>query len=112
MGRRPVGVLVSVDHERAEGAEKHVAAQEDQNQPHDSLQRRLDGRCNGEPERNHPGARGEERGGVPGAPERAEDAGSDDTALSGHQRRDRGDVVGVERVAEPEEQPEPEGGDQ
>jgi hypothetical protein len=48
---------------------------------------------------------------VAGAPERTEEARPDDPALARDQRRDRGDVVGVHRVPETQEQAESEGGD-
>ena len=107
MGHAVVRVLVSVDAEPADGAEKHVAAQEDEDQADRPLQRLLDPGGDRELEGDDGDAGAQQRERVAGAPERAEETGPDEPALARDQRRDRRHVVGVESVPETRSMPSP-----
>jgi hypothetical protein len=105
-----VGVLATLDEEPAEGAEEHMAAQQDQNRADHSLQRILQSRGDRDLEGDDSDAGAQERERVASTPERAEEARPYEPALSRYERRHCRDVISVEGVPEAQEQPESEGG--
>jgi hypothetical protein len=104
-----VSMRVFMEPPAPQGFQEHVTAQQHEHAGDTPLECALHSGRDGEPEGDDSAGSGQQRCRVPGAPEGAQHARAHHTPVLAHERRDGGDVVGVERMPEPEDEADAEG---